>query len=373
MFTHNQSRIVRSAAFQFRLPSITSGTQNRTQKPPFTDGFSQMREDTQRTIRGVALFCIPLIGAYLPVGSVDLIVPRGHREQALAKISGEISLNAEVLAAFYHVAISGAVVFVVCITSLWCCINWLLKTGLPEARDDERPWIWISLVVAVALPTILLLVQLMSPANSCKFSIDDCVTKLLLAKTIRQKLDDVFFAMNHDIDFLAWIVFLTYLVAAATVATAAGTFHPSEPQQGAENEQKASERRATINMTLFLTAAVLVSAMVAVKFRFDIGLASLGSPPAKTAPNPAFSAYQTLASAIMTYWASVLSLWLALIYVPSAYVLSERTSPLDEGRFSHFFSLNRENAMRLLKLAAIVSPPIVNKLLEVFTAIPKGT
>ena len=76
--------------------------------------------------------------------------------------------------------------------------------------------------------------------------------------------------------------------------------------------------------------------------------------------------------AVMAYWATVLSLCLALIYLPGAYLLTYGSGNKSAFILSPVLNPTHENFMRLLKLAAILSPPVINKLVEVISSVPKG-
>jgi hypothetical protein len=338
-----------------------------------------MGESEQRRIlRGIALFLVPIVGALVPLILVDVLVPRSESQavQLTQKIAiTTTTLMAEVGAAFYYVAVSAAITIIICAATIWCCCDWLFKSGLKEATARERGWIWLGITLAVAFPIGLLFFQILFSDGCSKFAIDDCVTKALFTNTIHKLYPrPQFFAMNQDANFMACLVFMSYLIAVVTNSTAAASAYPVKAHARDRNKRAVdvSERANILNLVLFLIAGVLVAAMVTAKFRFDVGLATLGPPPTPKAPNAAYQAYQTLASAIMAYWASVLSICLALIYLPSAYVLNRKTTDSSERGLTSFFSLNRENGLRLLKAAAIVSPPIINKLIEIFAALPKS-
>ena len=74
----------------------------------------------------------------------------------------------------------------------------------------------------------------------------------------------------------------------------------------------------------------------------------------------------------MAYWATVLSLCLALIYLPGAYLLASDSGKASTFVLGQIFAPTEENFMRLLKLAAILSPPVINKLVDVISTSPKG-
>jgi hypothetical protein len=311
---------------------------------------------------GVLLFVMPIVGAVLPLITVDLIVPRTKAIDLLPAIVTTSKAGAATMAAFYHVAISAAITIILCLVSIgWSGfrLNEILTT---LKTQPEKRWFKIAIAVAIVLPVGLLALQfLLPPSLAEKLALDDEVTRLLFDRTIR-KDDPKSTAMRYDAPIVGCFVFVAFLLATATVAATTASKTQTAP---AKPDDKSG---SVLNTALFLTAGVLVAAMVTAKFRFDVGLSMMGDIPTPTVKNPAYSAFQVVASAIMAYWAAVLSLCLALIYVPSATILNGGTSALAD-----LFTFNRENGVRLLKLAAIVSPPVINKLIETFATLPKAT
>jgi hypothetical protein len=152
---------------------------------------------------------------------------------------------------------------------------------------------------------------------------------------------------------------MTYNIAAVTVAIAVSTFRPTDDTY--------EKDRTLVQNVLMLMAGVLIAAMIAVKLRYDVGLTTLGAPPAATAPNDAYAGYQVLTSSIMTYMAVTLSLALAMIYLPGALILSY-SKELPAGSVADgLLNFNRAHILQLLRAAVILSPPIINKLFEIFT------
>jgi hypothetical protein len=325
----------------------------------------------------ILLYALPLIGLALALGTIDLIVPRDELsiDTILAPIKAATpKFGAEVVAAFYHMAVAAAWASAICAISLWWCLRWIFGEGYRELTAQERPFFWSGLVFAVGLPLVFLAWH---KADDCRhFAIDDCVTSELFKQTIqRARVYKATFAFGWDSDLLACLVFTTYLIASLTVAVAVGTAPlggKNDRSSGHSSLQALEQRTSILNTVLFLTTAVLILAMLAAKFRFDVGLATLVPAPTKEAPNLPFAAYQAVATAIMTYWATVLSLCLALIYLPGSYLLTYGSGNKSAFILSPILTPTHENFMRLLKLAAILSPPVINKLIEVISSVPKG-
>jgi hypothetical protein len=317
---------------------------------------------------------LPLIGLALALGTIDLIVPRDQAsiDTVLAPIkAAKPQFGAEVIAAFYHMAVAAAWASAICAISLWWCLRWIFGQGYRELTAQERPFFWGGLVFAIGFPLIFLLGR---DPNDCRhFAIDDCVTSALFQQTI-QRVYTAKFAFVWDSDLLACLVFTTYLVSSLTVAVAVGTAPLGENDQShrPSSLQTIEQRTSVLNSVLFLTTAILILAMLAAKFRFDVGLATLGAAPTKEVPNWPFAAYQAVAMAVMAYWATVLSLCLALIYLPGSYLLTYGSGNKSAFILSPVLNPTHENFMRLLKLAAILSPPVINKLVEVISSVPKG-
>jgi hypothetical protein len=58
--------------------------------------------------------------------------------------------------------------------------------------------------------------------------------------------------------------------------------------------------------------------------------------------------------------------------VPGAYLLASGSDGKSSFLFGSIFKPTQDNFMRLLKLAAILSPPIINTLIELVGTAPKG-
>jgi hypothetical protein len=327
---------------------------------------------TQRVaFRCRVLFSLPIVGAGITLGIIDLIVPREQAASVLAKIAAApVTLGADVIAAYYHLALAAVLVIVVCLTSIWWSLNWLITDGLKMLRANERSLLWGGVAIAIAMPILLLLTQLTLLPDCSKLAIDDCVTSTLFQFTIK-RVYLAKFAFVWDADSLACIVFVAYLLGAVIVATTVGTASSSPLSAGRTEEQ--FDRMKVLNTVLFLTTVVLLAAMITAKSRFNVGLATLGAPVIDKSPNLAFLAYQTTASAIMAYWATVLSLSLALIYLPGVYLLSRSSDFKVAGPLASLFGPGGPNFSTLLKAAAIISPPVINKLTELLSAAPTGT
>jgi hypothetical protein len=322
----------------------------------------------------IFLFALPLVGLALALIPVDLLVPRTPAaiEKVVAVIKeADRKFGASAMAASYYVGIAASLAWAACAVTLWWCLTWIFAQGRRELTPSERRFFWGGLIFAFAIPIGFLAGH--KPDVCEHFTIDDCVTIALFKNTINVA-QDARFAFKWDADVLGWPVFTTYLISSLTVALAAGTTPPTDKAQvGARaSHLTIDDRTNTLNTVLFLMTAVLLAALLAAKLRFDVGLATLGAPPTKEAPNAAFAAYQAIASAVTAYWATVLSLCLALVYLPGAYLLATHSDQKPSLILATVFTPSNENFMRLLKLAAILSPPIINKLIELISAGPKG-
>jgi hypothetical protein len=239
---------------------------------------SKVGPENRRIAVGITLFLIPLLGVAITVSAVDLIVPRGRSAEFVQKIEGPFVFGADVGAAFYYLALATALLVILCAFCLWYCIQWLAKTYYSDLSAKQRMWTLAGLITALLLPLAILVAQLEFAPGCDRIGIDDCVTKALLDATIRRpKLDyHAFFAMNNDVNFVTSIGFVTYLIAALTTTVAASALPPGTnlaPASPPSNAADAADRMSLINTILFLTSAVLVSALVMAKFRFDVGLA----------------------------------------------------------------------------------------------------
>ena len=331
-----------------------------------------MRVET-RIALPILLYALPLIGAGVVLGITDLVVPRDQvwAEAALTNVStGIVTFGADVMAAFYYTSAAGAFSFVACAASLTWCLIWIVRFGYPTLNPQERVLFWFGLAFAIGFPLIVLTVQYWhwywSSSSLCnRTGIDDCVTGILFNLTIK-RVYHARFAFSMDTNVLACLVFVTYLISTLTVTLVV-------PRRGEDQSSlRLDDRARALNTILFLTTAVLIAAMLTVKLRFDIGLATLGPPLIDKVANPPSIAYQTVAAAIMTFWATFLSVCLALIYLPGAYFLLVRASsePTDPGK-RPFIPIEM-NVIQVLKIAAIFSPPIINKMVEIISAAPKG-
>jgi hypothetical protein len=325
---------------------------------------AQSALERDRILVGIGVFIIPLfLGLVLSLVAVDLFVPRDQDtiRQFAAKITGP-SFGARAAAALYHLAVAATITTIACAVSIWFCGRSItsLLTGFTPA---ERRWTVFGVAVAIAVPLTLLVLQLTLSGDCSTYwgnwvGVDDCVAKELFNRTILAKYaPKPYFAVNHDWQFLTCVIFIAYLLAGSGAAAAASRVPATEADR--------ARLLNILNVTLFLMAAVLVAAVITAKFRFDVGLATLDKMVGDKS-NPAFAEYEALASGITTYWAAVGSLWLALIYLPGAYFL-HRGDPATGGHdFLLVFTSNREIGLRFLKIAAIISPAVVGKLIETF-------
>ena len=325
-----------------------------------------------RFLLPAALYSLPLFGVFLVWGSIDLFVPRDRASTILGSMKdAKPALGADALAAFYYMGLGYFLVAIACLTSLAWCL-WTIHKRYPELNSDERPYFIFGLVLSFVVPLGALAAHY--PYPGCGFvAIDDCSTWTLLESTVHKVYNSVYsvkFAFRYDADVFACLVFVTYLVSLSTVTLIVGT-KPDQPTptSGVMTDE---ERRQALNMILLLTAIVLIASTLSSRLRFDVGLATLGAPPTKEVPNVPFAAYQTIASAIMAFWASVLSVFIALVYVPGAMLLNFRTSPSGSIDFNSWLKLDGTNFEKLVKVAAIASPALVNKLLDIFSIATKG-
>lgn len=161
------------------------------------------------------------------------------------------------------------------------------------------------------------------------------------------------------------MIYGAYGIAALTVAIAAAarlSFRGAKAHESPPTD-------TVLRVVLYLMTAVLITAMITARLRFDVGQAALGPAPTKELTNAAYAAYQTIASSVMAYWATVLSLGLAFIYLPGALLIDFAAAGGSSSvKIEEFFQFNQENFMRLIRVAAIASPPIINKLIEAFAS-----
>lgn len=328
------------------------------------------------------LFALPVLAAMLPQLWVDMLVPRDQIETYLYGLgNARTAFPPAVIPSLYHYAIAASCTIVACGASLWYSATTLRST---IARDFERWPPYIIWLIGAALAIALLCVVF----NGV---VDDKTTKLLFERsgvtTIRPSVGLIGWefkppiAFNWDGRILGFSVYLAFTVAALTCAVAATTapaipVAPAVPalSEGAVSPtpQKgpASERMAIIRISLFLATAVMLAAMITAKLRFDVGLAAMGAPTKGAAANVPYEIYQSVANAISAYWSVVLSLALAALYVPPAMVLNPPYvwEKGEHDKDINWFSLNHEGTTKILRLMAILSPPIVNQIITTMTA-----
>jgi hypothetical protein len=61
------------------------------------------------------------------------------------------------------------------------------------------------------------------------------------------------------------------------------------------------------------------------------------------------------------------------MYLPDAAILNGYVGTNGRADATKMLDFTKANGLRLIKVAAILSPPLVNKLVEVFASAPKGT
>ncbi len=311
------------------------------------------------------LFIMPIAAACVPLVTVDVIVPRDSPEW-VADLSAPLKFGASTMASLYDLAIAGAILAVFCVAAVLCyafMIAWIAKRSM-FAR--ERKYLNVAAILAFGFPVILLAVQLSLPVTCNRLGIDDCVTRHLLDATIGQKYHTTF-AMHHDSEVLAYLIFTSFLLAVLTAAALSSSSIPPDKERSSEHIEmiSAEERWFMLNMVLFVTAAALVLATIVARLRFNVGLTTIDSTGAKDAAASARQAYQTVVSAIMIYWTSILSLCLALLYVPNAVVLAlGEKGGIVSAPVTFLRYLTRDGFLRALKVFAVVSPPLVSKVAD---------
>jgi hypothetical protein len=306
---------------------------------------------------GVLIFFLPIVAALAPMGAAWLLVPRGSAAaQLLAGLVIPIPPGdrPEVAAAMYSVAVAATITIASCAISLAYSLSYLL--GRTSHKLERRRQLVILLSVLVV--AVLLFFAWYSPGF-----IDDELTRKLFCKTRLTSINPPW-AFDWDAKILGFLVYTSFAQAALAVAVASVASEDLHKTPPAEQQDKSkiepSEEEIVMRATLFLTATVLVSAMITAKFRFAVGLAAIGP-----AQNAAYIQYNVVSSSVAAYWAAVLSLSLAFIYVPSAL----RANFVREGNIGPFLISNRDNLMRLLRFGAILAPPIINKLIDLVAGV----
>lgn len=320
---------------------------------------------THKTIcRFGFLFLLPLAGAFAAIIAAQIFVSHDTSTYRLLALPYATPVpSSRTIAAEYHLAVANTFVFIVCVTSLYFAIRWIVKSAPSFVPPSTLNWFR-------ALFAIALLIACLS--FKITGAVDDEASRLLFAATYKIANGDIVansfeeirklahcklsgFALAFDARILGFFVFLSYMTSAMIVAAAAT--HPANMSK-AEGER----RVAVVNSALFAMAIVLVVAMITIKYRFDLGLATLEPPKKDTTDASAFLEYQNIASAISFYMAAIQSIFLALLYFPAVYLLAPQTIAFD---------ISNPNFSRFAKLLAIFAPPITTKIIDVFAAAPK--
>lgn len=318
----------------------------------------------------VILSALPVAAALLPQIWVEFLVPRNSMAEFIKEWPQTTSPKTpKTVVALYHYAVAAAFTVAAAVASLWYSLSMLRG---PLANKDRRMPSHVKLLLVAALAI----------ASLCLISrgvVDDTTTVTLFKRaglaSVHPEISLFFInipsASPFDWDgrILGFATYLAFAVAAVTCAAAATSAPNVPPRRPATAEDKgpAIQRMTIVRTSLFFATGVLLVSMVTAKIRFDVGLAALGgiesgSEPAKI--------YADVANAINAYWSVVLSLALAALYVPPAVALyppylwemGEAGSDKDE-----WFGFSKENITRVLRLAAIVSPPVIAQVIKVFT------
>jgi hypothetical protein len=305
--------------------------------------------------RCAELFMLPIAGALLTILAAQMYVSHDDAICHLLEIKKATpTLSGRTIAASYYLTCATAVLFLICCANFSIAVNELYRSNYLPRRSP-------GLVPIIVVATLAL-------AIGCSFvpgAVDDNVVRTLFAISYGAAVGNPIpecsgnniapagFVLGHDAKFYGVLVFASYMISAAAGAVVVAT-SPGRP-----TEADTSRRISSLNRLLFSTAAVLVAAIITTKFRFDLGLAALGTPPSDSSPNVGYVEYQAVANAISAYMAIIQSVFLALLYVPSTMLLSPQVL---------VFEFSEANFFRLAKVLAIFSPPLVSKLMDVFSS-----
>jgi hypothetical protein len=308
------------------------------------------------------IFALPIIGALVPQAVVYVLVPRDYAAQMLRDTFAVIlspGSKPEVVGAMYLVAIASTITLVTCAISLVFCVSWLAKEGSKIFDNSLRRSVWAT---AVTIPLVFSML-----AYGLNGLVDDAVTRALFDRAGLLTINWPY-AFDWDAKALGFLVYTSFAEASLVIAVATlVSTHPSREPRARDSEQN-SKKATVIDTILFLTTAVLVAAMITARFRFDVGVAAIGPLSKANTHNISFVEYQSVSSSILTYWATVLSLSLACIYLPGTLRLTFVQGSVTASKFEKILTLNKDNLMRLVRLGAVLSPPIINKLIQTFTA-----
>lgn len=306
----------------------------------------------------VLLAALPVLAALLPQLWVFLLVPRDDIAEYLpAALSMHNALSPAVISRLYIYAIAASCTVVIAIASLW--YSWTTLKETFSEKDGRLPrHIVVLLVLAFALACAAFYVDVIDDKTVHRLFDQSGVTKIqpTLIFGLMSPLP-----FNWDGRVLGFFVYLAFSVAAVTCAAAATTAPTHNTPRAAKSipNGPAKRRVEIVRISLFLTTGVLLAAMVTAKLRFDVALATFGDLEAGV-----HHSYTMVAAAITSYWSVVLSLALAALYVPPTLALYPPY--LWETRQDHlpWFSFNSENLMRVLRLVAIISPPLVAQVIN---------
>ncbi len=328
--------------------------------------------DRRRSIWGALLFLSPVGCALFLMGAVDLVVTRdkGSIEKFTAGIKFE-TYSAKVAATMYHYAISLSLLGLACSTTLIICA-YIVWTQWPALSKIERAYIKAGVVASALLPILLILISHITAdcgTGQMKSGIEDCVGGRLIQLTIREGYSQVLqpplpsFVGKHDSNFITFVVLFTYFIgtlASVTIATGA----PVVP--AAENAADTTERITKITVVLFAMAIVMAVAIVTMKLRFDLGLATM-LPMSDGKPSPGQIGYQTIANATTTTWAWFLSIYLAMMYLPSLAAMHLRAAEI-QWSGGPILGIGMPHVAKFARVIALLAPPIVAKAIEVVSA-----
>jgi hypothetical protein len=310
-------------------------------------------------LRCAILFALPLLGAAATMTAAQIYV---SHDDAVCHLSNIVrstpTLSGRSIAASYYLAVANTMLVLVCAAALIITVRWMVLSSSAYFSDQVSRYLWGVIVLSLAIASLSFVIP---------GAVDDNVARTLFAFTYQRAVgvvpsvwchyqmgpdDDISLSglqLGWDARWLGFLVFSSYLISAAIAAFVAGSWPAPRPQQ------QADERLSVLNAILFSMAAILVVATITAKSRFELGLATLNPG------TPGYAEYQVTGNAIASYMAAVQTIFLALLYLPSAMLLSPSTL---------IAQLNEANLGRLAKLLAIFSPPIVTKLIDVFASTP---
>lgn len=314
------------------------------------------------------LFLIPVGCSLLLMGAVDLVVTRdpGSIEKFTSGIKFEV-YSAKLAATMYQYAISLSVLAVACFATLAIC-GYILSRQRPVLSENERRFVWIGIGASVLLPILLIFISHTTAhcgTGLTKSGIEDCLGSRLIELTIRAAYLDVFksdvpkFVGRYDSDAITFVVLFTYFIGTLTSAVVA-TSEPLQP--GIETSADIAERINKISVVLFAMAVVMAVVIVAMKLRFDLGLATM-LPSKDGKPSPGQVTYQTLANATVTTWGWFLSIYLAMMYLPS-FVAAHLRSGEFRWEVNPVPGLGIPHFVKFVKVLALFAPPLVAKTVE---------